>query len=126
MEEALRAFLKVDTGVIAVCGGRVEWVTRPQASQLPAVVLTLVSARPDRTYAGRSTLKPHRVQCGCWATTYAAANALADAVVAAAERLPSGVLTGAFVELERDDVDQSDTPTLNCKIVDLAVWSTEA
>lgn len=52
---------------------RVTWGQRPQASALPAVVLTVVGESPAYTYASGVRLRSTRVQADIYAGTYAEA-----------------------------------------------------
>ena len=86
MEEDLRALLLADAAVTGVCGGRVHWGARPQASSLPALVLYVISKLPDYNLAAPSGVADTRVQADCWGIDYAGAKALQRAV--------EGVLSG--------------------------------
>lgn len=55
---------------------------RPQNTQLPAITYTVPGGDRDQHLKGYTGTRRPRVQIDCWAATYAAARALADAAVA--------------------------------------------
>ena len=130
MEEAFRTYLLAYSGMSALVGTRIVWGARPQGSPLSAIVLNLVSAPEQNTYAGPSGFIPARVQAGCWASTFLAARDAARLVRAAAKDI-RGVRGGvrfdaAFVEGRRDDSEVSETDgRLYRRSVDLIVWHVE-
>jgi hypothetical protein len=106
MEQALRDWLLAHADVGALVDDRVYWLRRPQNSPLPAIVLTVVSGRPDRPLSGPSGLASGLVQADCRASTPAEAGDLRDALksaVHAARRVTLGDvrLVAAFIESER-------------------------
>lgn len=89
MQAALRTRL-VNAGTAA--GTRVYWVERPQSSVLPAITLqTIFDGRPQHL-KGLEGARSTRVQVDCWATTYAAALAMARACIAALQ--PPATVSG--------------------------------
>lgn len=82
MEEALISKLLTDAGVAALVGARVYPVSRPQASPLPAIVLTTISSIPVYTDDGESGLEQSRVQIDCIGQSYADAKLTSRAVKA--------------------------------------------
>jgi hypothetical protein len=62
-------------------GATVAVGQRLQGSVLPAVTFAIEGIEPVRSLAGTSSLFSTRVRCSCWATTYAGARTLANAVV---------------------------------------------
>jgi len=102
MEEALIAFILADTGVQAAVGNRVYWVQRPQASEVPAIVLTRISGDRDYHTQGPSGLVSSRVQADVYGKTYAAAKTAGRALIARLSGHKGGMFQGAFVDGERD------------------------
>jgi hypothetical protein len=87
----LRNLLVADTNVIAIApASRITPVTRPQAAQVPAISLNVVSNEPDNHLQGSSNLATVRVQVEYWAADYDTARDLANkgnTAIAAADRL---------------------------------------
>lgn len=77
---ALRARLIADTAVKAIIVARVYPDRLPQSPTLPAVVYNVVSGVDECHLGGLVGVAHARVQVDCYATTRAAANALATAV----------------------------------------------
>lgn len=90
METAMRARLLADAAVSAVCGDRVAWTNRPQASAYPAVTMLVISDQYDQHMKGFQGLRGTRVQIDCMARSAAEKVALRDAVIAA--------IAGPFVQ----------------------------
>jgi hypothetical protein len=118
MEEALTSLLLDDAMLGALVGDRIHWVTRPQGSDLPAVVLNKIDALPDYTMQGPSGLSSNRIQVDCLAASYGEVKAVARAVAAilsgldetigdgnSPERLD--VLRGGFQQGERENFELS-------------------
>lgn len=110
MEEALTAQLLASAGLLALVGERITWGLREPGSPLPALVLTLISARPDYTTTGASGLTDNLIQADCWGATYAEAKAVARAVIDVCAQLSAPFRGPAFVESERDDAFQAAAP----------------
>lgn len=106
--EALRQVLTVSESVTALVGARVYPQVLPQGANasagLPAVVLTVISDVPERTFTSEpgTRLSDIRVQVDVWATTYLQAHQVAAAVDAVLSAL-------AGVDLSADRVMQSDS-----------------
>lgn len=80
---ALRARLVADAEVPAVCSTRIYWGIVPQAATLPYIRLTTISdVRPEHLQ-GYDGARVTRIQCDCFAATYADARGLAEKVIAA-------------------------------------------
>lgn len=107
MEAALVAKLLASSGVTALTGARINWLRRPQAEALPAIVLQLVDGVPDYLLDGSYSLTESRVQMDAWARSFKQAKQIARAVEAAlsGQRFTlSGVrFEGVFIASERDD-----------------------
>lgn len=110
MEEDLVAALLADAGLAALVGRRVNWMVRPRASALPAVVLQVVSAPETYTFQGRSRLAGHLVQADCWALTYLEAKWVARAATAAFDGMTLPPFFGCFVEGGRDLFEAGSAP----------------
>ncbi len=108
---------------------RVTWVQRPQATVLPAVTLTTLSDDRPQHLAGFESLMPARVQVDCWADTHAAANNVAEAMIAAL--VPAWTANGwkfarSMVDGKRDLGEQVDTKFIHRVAVDLIVHRASA
>lgn len=124
-ETALRQRLLDAAPVAAIVGTRVDWSVRPQADPYPAIVLTLVYDDRSQNFEGFDTFRSTRVQIDCYATTYAGATALREAVIAAV--IPAATVTGteflrAFVNTVLDRGDQTDTGYVHRQLLDLNFW----
>lgn len=83
---ALRARLTGAPAITALVGNapaRVYWVDRPQASALPAITLQIIDEDREQHMGGFHSLQAVTVQIDVWATSYASALALKEAVIAA-------------------------------------------
>lgn len=76
----LVATIATYSSVTALVSTRVFPETLPQATTLPALTYSQVSAVRVRDHTGPAGKSRHRVSINCWASTYAGARALADAV----------------------------------------------
>lgn len=90
METALYTLLTTTAGVYSLVGGtgaaaRVYPLIRPQGAALPAVTFQRIDTQRLATtsLSGHNSKIRCRMQIDCWATTYAAAQSLFDAVKAA-------------------------------------------
>lgn len=81
--QTVRGILVAASGVTDLVGQRISPATRDQAETLPNVTLELVTLVPQNHLNGAPTLDANRVQVDSWATTYAEAQAVADACRAA-------------------------------------------
>lgn len=77
LEEDLRSLILAGPGIPA----RVYWVQRPQAGDLPAIVLQRITGLPDYHMQGPSGLVESRVQADVWALGYGDAKFLARALI---------------------------------------------
>lgn len=121
MEEALVAYLLSVGGLSTLVGTRINWEQRPQASDLPAITLTVVSVQRDRHYTGRSGLSSSRVQADCWGRTYDEAKRVGRALIAACEPAPPG-FQAILIDSERDDLDDGAPGVFFRTAIDLIVW----
>lgn len=126
MQEDLLTFLLANGGIAALCADRIAWVTRPRGSALPAVVLHLISGRPDYHHQGASGLAESRVQADCYATTYLASLTLARALEAAVSGYRGTVGTTKFQPITiasvRSDYGDTDPDEIFLTSLDLMVW----
>jgi hypothetical protein len=119
MPGALRARLS------GVAGGRIYWNDRPQASALPAVTFQIISDLRPQHLKGFDELRDTTVQIDCWATKYADAAALKEAVLAALvpETTGNGIrFDRAIIDGERDTGEKEGTTFIHQASVDLVVW----
>ncbi|MCH2248268.1 MAG: DUF3168 domain-containing protein [Cognatishimia sp.] len=96
MEEQLRALLRSDAGVTAICGQRVNFGEHPQGQDFPALVLNTISQTNGHTLQGPDGLEKARVQVDCIALTYGEARRLSRAVVALLDGHRGGQFSGVF------------------------------
>lgn len=128
MQGALRARLLAAAPVTALVSTRVYWVTRPQTSALPAIVLqTMGDARPQHM-KGFDDLRPARVQVETWALSYAAARAVKEAAVAALapENTSNGIIfSRGMIQDWSDQLERTETAEIHRHIFDLLFhWQT--
>lgn len=79
---ALRARL-IANGAVAAVTTRVHWGLVPQGAALPYIRLTVASDPRPEHLGGYQGARVTRVQCDCFAATYAVARDLAEKVIAA-------------------------------------------
>lgn len=115
--------------ITGLAGGRVYWAERPQATMVPAIVLTAVDdARPQHLKG--FDLAPGRVQTDTYASTPKEAWDLAEAAIA--NLVPGGVFNGhnfsrADVALgPRDLVERVSNTTVFRVSMDLLFHHAEA
>jgi len=72
--------LSGDGGVSALVGTKIHPHIVPEGTALPYITYSMVVGTPFNKLAGRTGLEKKRIQVNCWASTYAAAKALAEAV----------------------------------------------
>ena len=85
MEAALSGRLMADAGVAAIVGDRVFWDSRPEGSELPALVMTMLNGEQPRAMRGNVSIERSYVQFKAIAEDKAAAVALRKAVIAVVE-----------------------------------------
>lgn len=81
--ELIYSTLTTNTAVAAIVTKRVYPVVIPQKGSFPAVTYQRVSGNRVNGLDGAGELVQARVQVDCWAESYSAVRALADAVSAA-------------------------------------------
>jgi hypothetical protein len=103
----------------------IYWVDRPQASELPAITLqTIDDARP-RVYGGLQSARQSVVQVDVWATTFAAKEALAEAVIAelsTAETSNGIKFLAAETEVVTDLGERVETQFIHRTRIDFLIW----
>ncbi|MEW7009491.1 tail completion protein gp17 [Lentilitoribacter sp. EG35] len=132
MEEALIALLLADSGLAALVGSRVFIGQRPQnKSDLPAVLLSKVSAPRDYHMAGPSNLIQSRFQCDCYGDDYRSAKLTARALMSVVNGY-KGTQSGVVVQLisidgERDgnETESAADRHLFRTSIDLLIWHDE-
>jgi hypothetical protein len=123
MEGALRARLIAASGVNSLVSGRVYWVDRPQASNLPAITLQLIDDEREQHMEG---VQPHQstiVQVDVWSTNYAQAKALKEAVIAALlpAQTSNGVVFGRSFVRSRDLSERTETQFIHRPSMDFTI-----
>jgi Protein of unknown function (DUF3168) len=121
---SLRGLLKANATVLAQ-SARVDWTSRPQATQYPAIVLDMVAGAADQHMQGVTATQGYRVQATVMAKTQAQADVLGQAVQAALiEGGSHGGITfqRGFLNLSRSDVDSTSTGEIYHEILDVTVW----
>lgn len=126
MEEAFIAALLADAGIAALVKTRVNWLTRPAASRLPAIVLQTVSVDRLYTFTHRDSATARRVQIDCWATSFLAAKAVARAVNACLDGLTAAPWSRPEVVAEREFYEPGDAPVAGQPSTDLYRVSLDA
>lgn len=106
-------------------GSRIYWVERPQTSALSAVTLQIISDGRPQHLKGLDGARGTRVQVDCWASTYAAALALARACIAALQ--PPATVSGkrfgnAQVDGQRDLGEDVNGTFVHRQSIDLIIW----
>lgn len=129
METALRARLVADASVAALVGTRVYWRIRPQGSDLPAIVLTIISDPRPQHLEGFQDLRATRVQIDCMAATFAELVALREAAIAAV--VPAGVTDDTrFCRGEINNVipkgEDTATAWVFGEAIDATIWHKQA
>lgn len=124
MQTALRSRL---TGGAA--GTRVYWNIVPQTATLPYMRLQTISDPRPQHLDGYDSARETRVQCDCFAATYGAARAMAEAVITATDGpfTQSGIVFGRVkAEGPRDLGEDTAAGYVHRASLDLLVWHREA
>lgn len=79
IQETIYEHLSTNAAIVALASTRIYPVRMPQQPTLPCLTYQRISGVPDYSHDGRA-LTQSRFQVSCWAYTYAAAIALAEAV----------------------------------------------
>jgi hypothetical protein len=114
----VRTTLVNAAAVTAIVGTRVELLTRPQAVDVPAVCLQVVSTTPVYGLEAWHNLDENQVQIDCYASTYTVARDLAAACRAAMEAADHELTT------EFDNFDEGAALSGLARVTQqYAVWS---
>ena len=125
MQTALRAKLVTATAA----GTRIYWNIVSQSAALPYIRLQTISDPRPQHLDGYDSARETRVQCDCFAATYGAARAMAEAVIAATDGpfTQSGIVFGRVkAEGPRDLGEDTAAGYVHRASVDLLVWHREA
>lgn len=125
MHAGLMTRLLANNAITAAVGARVNWVTRPQASALPAITLQTISDERPQHLKGSDGARDTRVQVDVWATKHSVALAIARSVIAAlaAPAVVSGKRFGpARVEGQQDLGEDVNGTFVHRQSVDLIIW----
>jgi hypothetical protein len=125
LQAGIRSRLLADASVAGAVGTRVFWVTRPQATALPAIVLQVIDDRRPVHLQGMEGSRSSRVQLDTYAATYAAAVALAREAIDKLKdpETVSGKEFGpAFVDSLRDLSENVNGTLIHRQSVDLLIW----
>lgn len=128
IETAIWQILADDSGVGTLCGDRIYPIGVPQDGTLPAVTYQQIAGPRDHTFSGASGLVVAFYQVTSWATTYAAAKGLSEAVRAALDDY-AGTVDEIWVKNCRveNEVDvpviqaESETQTVYGKALDVQI-----
>jgi len=110
-------------------GSRVYWLSRPQASALPAITLQTISGGLEQNLKGFEEMQQSRVQLDVWATSYDQMIEVFNAAVAAlAPPTVQGGTTFSRMMFDppRDLLERTDTQEVFRKSVDLIVHHSTA
>lgn len=118
MEADLRAHLAAAAPVAALVDDHIQWGVREEGQ---AIALHLISAPPEWHLKGSAGLTIARVQADCWASTYAAAKAIGDAVIASLPAIGQVVGQTKFrgvvpIDLERGDFGDAPNKLFRTRI----------
>lgn len=132
MEEAITATLLGDTAVAARVSTRVNWLLRPQDTDvLPAITLQRLSGVREYDMDGPCNLVSSRLQLDAWGETYGDAKLTARDAISALSGFSGTVsgteLQGVFVDGERDfrADDAGAVRRLFRTSVDFIIWHKE-
>ena len=121
----LRARLANDPTVSGLVGTRIYWKIRPQGTDLPAIILSMVSGQRDQVMSGPMGTQGNRVQFDCMTSSKSAAIALRNSVLALIEAKAShGATTfqGGFVSLYRDTAEDTVDGVVHNEMIDATIW----
>ena len=109
MEEAFRALL-----IAALPGVPVAWGLG--ATDIPRIVLFVVSGGDGYTQDGPSGLCWRRVQVDCYGATYGAARLLSRDVRAALSGYRGGIFNGIFLDADRDGETDDKADSVQARV----------
>lgn len=125
MQADLRSRLLGQTGA----GNRVTWLDRPQGSALPAITLQTITEERAQNLRGFEGLQMARVQLDVWGKSYAEAQTVSDAAIAAV--VPAATQGGTtfsrtMIENLRDGQESAETQIFYRKSMDLIIHHSPA
>jgi hypothetical protein len=120
VKAALRARLLADGTISGLVGTRIDWGLRPQGMPLPAITLTLIPTPRDYHMGGAQRTQHYLVQIDCWASSYASADAVRQAVIAELEPA-SGSFQGSFVQRDHDMPERIETSEIHRASLDFKI-----
>ena len=97
IEASVWQILADDAGIGAICNNRIYPVRLPQDATFPAIVYTRISSIRHSAMGSDCGIVEKRIQVSSWGKTYAAANALAEAVRDALQRF-RGTVDGVVIQ----------------------------
>jgi hypothetical protein len=115
----------VRTRLIGLAGGRVYWGERPQGTAFPAIVLQVISDPRPAHLKDYQEVRSTLVQLDVYATTYAAALAIARQAIAILKvpaTITDKVFGACFVDGQRDTIEVVETSNIHRQSVDFSVW----
>lgn len=122
MEEALRALMKADPGIVTACSAKVEWGAQPQDAVAPFITLHRISGGRAVTLTSLAGCDEARVQVECWGPTYLAAKTAARAAVSLLSGYRSATFRRVVIDSESDDHDLDPPTPLYRTRLDLLIW----
>lgn len=126
--DAIRDILIQDSTVKGICSSRVYPVLLPQRPVFPAITYQRISGASDMALTGATGLSHPRFQVDIWSATYAATQALADAVREALNNYSGtvgSVAIGSVVLQSERDQYESEPVALYRVIMDFNIWHKE-
>lgn len=133
MEAALRDYILAAPGLSGL-DGRVWWLTRPQGTALPAIVLHVIDDVPIYSDEGESGLVQSRVQADVWGLAAGGMEALRTVAAHLMLRL-SGLRTttggvefqAIYADSRRDSFEDGEGGDRFFRIsIDFIIWHKEA
>ena len=80
IEKLLTTLMEADTTIEGLVGTRIFPMVVPQDTTMPCITYQKISGNWQVQISGPHNMSQERFQINCWATTYAGAKALAEAV----------------------------------------------
>lgn len=121
-EATVRTFLLAQPTVTALIGARFHPLRLPQGPVLPAVTYQTIFGTSLVTHQGAADYGRRRLQLDCWASTYAGAVAVKEAIRKALIDDPG--LEGTRI-INDMDVPESE-PLIWRRMLEISIWHTEA
>jgi hypothetical protein len=134
LDEALVSYLKSVSGITTLVSTRVYSFSIPQSATLPCLVIQRIDTPRELTMdmsGATGTLAHPRFQFDAWATTYASAKAITDAVRAALNGKTGSTGAGAVTVTLRASLAGNETDgfdpnvRLYYRVSDFVIWFEE-